>query len=85
MSDSHCWERDCADNGGRARVRPGGGPGTPRELTVSAQPYLGEKQSSAAGKSDKAVMEQWSKFLKGLTLGNNSSLQFTEVCIRTTL
>lgn len=79
MSDSHWVERDCTDNGGRAWVRPGGGLSVPRELTVSAQRYLGEKRSSATGESDKAAMEQWNKFLKGLTL--RSSLQFTEVCM----
>lgn len=71
MSDGHCSERECADNGGRARVRPGGRLSSPRELTVSAQHYLGEKRSSAMGNSDKAVMEQWNTFLKGLMLGRN--------------
>lgn len=31
--------------------------------------------------NDKVEIEEWNKFLKGLTLRSNSSLQFTESCM----
>lgn len=33
------------------------------------------------GLNDKVEIEQWNKFLKGLTLRSNSSLRFTEFCM----